>query len=122
MSTQLEAYVAELRVVPELPPFEPDIEDLDSAQDKNLRCTPPHSSALHPAGHAAACSLLGKTLLSKLRFLCGSGSLMTCSLARSRRPRLPQARAAPCLPQATWYAPGSCDAAAPECLCALRKP
>ena len=37
MSSQLEAYVAELRVVPELPPFEPDIEDLDTAQDKNLR-------------------------------------------------------------------------------------
>ena len=37
MSTQLEAYVAELRLRPELPPFEPDIEDMDLAQDKNLR-------------------------------------------------------------------------------------
>lgn len=37
MSAQLEAYVAELRLLPEQPPFEPDIEDLDSAQDKNLR-------------------------------------------------------------------------------------
>ena len=60
MSSQLEAYVAELRVVPELPPFEPDIEDLDTAQDKNLRCRPPQYSVLHQQDMQTACLLLGR--------------------------------------------------------------
>ncbi len=37
MTVQLEAYIAELKRLPELPSFDPDIEDIDSAQDKKLR-------------------------------------------------------------------------------------
>lgn len=37
MTAQLEAYIAELKLLPEPPPFDPEIEDFDSVQDKKLR-------------------------------------------------------------------------------------
>ena len=44
--SKLQAYVEELRRPPELPSFEPDIDDLDAEQDRKMRCCAATQSAV----------------------------------------------------------------------------